>query len=67
MIGTLLQAFGLISYLYNNREILIFTKNVLYRIIMNIDLKKIKYDFKIILKNVIINTSKNIRMIENFI
>jgi len=54
MIGTLLQAFGLISYLYNNREILIFTKNVLYRIIMNIDLKKIKYDFKIILKNVII-------------
>lgn len=67
MIGQLLQAFGLITYLYNNREILIFTKNILYWIITNIDLKKIKYNFKIILKNIIINTSKNIRMIENFI
>lgn len=67
MITVLLQAFGLISYLYNNREILIFTNNLLFKIISNIDLKKIKYDFKIVLKNILICTSRNIRLIENFI
>lgn len=67
MIEIITYTLGLLTFLYSNRDILIISKNVLYYLFMNMDFKRIKNSFRLIIKDILIRTTQKLVCIENYI